>query len=74
MSFFKIQYGQSLLSTETDTAILQSFLVFIAFTNMIVKSKDIKLTPQTILYLYAKIIFGEELNDSSNISEKTIDD
>ena len=54
MSFFKIQYGLPLLSTETDTAILQ-------------------LAPQTILYLYAKIILGEELKDKNNPSKDTID-
>ncbi len=70
MSFFKIQYEQPLLSTETDMAILQSFLVFIAFTNMIIKSKDIKLAPQTILALYAKIILDDDIIRESNTNKE----
>lgn len=70
MSFFKIQYGQPLLSAETDMAILQSFLFFIAFTNMIIKSKDIKLAPQTILALYAKIILDEDIIKESASTNK----
>ncbi len=70
MSFFKIQYGKPLLSAETDLAILQSFLVFIAFTNMILKSKDVKLSPKTILYLYAKIIFYEDIIENPDTINK----
>ena len=51
-------------------AILQSFLVFIAFTNMIIKSKDIKLAPQTILALYAKIILDEDIIRESTTTNK----
>jgi hypothetical protein len=70
ISFFKIQYEQPLLSPEIDMAILQSFLVFIAFTNMIIKSKDIKLAPQTILALYAKIILDEDIIRESTTTNK----
>jgi len=65
MSFFKIQYEKPLLSIETDLAILQSFLVFIAFANMIVKSKDVSLAPQRILYIYSKIIFDDDIIDNN---------
>jgi len=58
MSFMKIQFAQPLFLQNTDLAILQSFLVFIAFTNMIMKSKDVLLAPKSILTVYLKIIFS----------------
>jgi hypothetical protein len=70
MSFLKIQYGQPVFPNDIDTAILQSFLVFIAFTNMFCKSKDVQLAPKLILRLYAKIILREEVNEKLHNSTK----
>ena len=67
MSFMKIQYTQPLFSKNTDLAILQSFLVFIAFTNMIMKSKDVLLAPKSLLIIYLKIIFSG-IEDNKDIT------
>ena len=56
MSFMKIQCAKPLFSENIDLALLQSFLVFIAFTNMVVKSKDVLLTPKSILAIYLKYL------------------
>jgi len=73
-SFYKIQYDKSLLHGDMDSAILQSFLVFIAFTNMIIKSKEVMLAPRDVLYLYAKIILSKntysKLDEITNPSNK----
>jgi len=72
MSFIKIQCNQPVFRNDIDLAILQSFLVFIAFTNMLLKSKDVQLAPKSILRLYAKIIFGDVIKEKSE--NCTIDD
>ncbi|MDR3273151.1 MAG: hypothetical protein LBT29_06705 [Flavobacteriaceae bacterium] len=59
-AFLKVQCGIPFFSIEIDIAILQSFLVFLAFSNMISKFQDVRFAPQAILILYAKIIFGDK--------------
>lgn len=62
-AFSKIQIGTPIFSNETDLAIQQSFLLFLAFSNMVAKSKDVILAPQAILSIYAKIAFGKDSDD-----------
>ena len=52
-NFIQIQYHSPLISTEIDNAILKSFIVFIAFSNMVAKSKEAKIDPKE---LFTKII------------------
>lgn len=60
-AFYKIQFEKSIFDdSEIDLAILQSFLVFLAFSNMIVKSKDVTLTAQSLLRIYLKIFFSKK--------------
>lgn len=59
-AFTKIQLGRPIFSNEVDLALLQSFLVFIAFSNMIAKSKEVILAPQAILSIYARIALGDD--------------
>lgn len=59
-SFYKIQYQESFFNIETDLAVMQSFVVFLAFSNMVSRSQDVSLAENTILSLYTKIIWGED--------------
>jgi uncharacterized membrane protein (DUF485 family) len=62
-AFSKIQIGIPIFSNETDLAIQQSFLLFLAFSNMVAKSKDVILAPQAILSIYANIALGKDSDD-----------
>lgn len=69
-AFSKIQIGTPIFNNETDLAIQQSFLLFLAFSNMVAKSKDVLLAPQAILNIYAKIAFSEDSDKEQNSIEK----
>ncbi|MBV4088413.1 hypothetical protein KSZ02_08460 [Bacteroides thetaiotaomicron] len=64
-AFLTIQYNTYLINANTDFAVLKSFLVFLAFTNMMKQSQNTKFAPESILTIYAKIIFGEESSKKS---------
>lgn len=68
-AFSKIQYSKPIFNAEIDLAVLQSFLVFIAFSNMITKSKDVNLAIDKILTLYFKIAFRDITNKNKEETE-----
>lgn len=68
-AFSKIQYGKPIFNVEIDLAVLQSFLVFIAFSNMVTKSKDVNLAIDKILVLYFKIAFKDIINKKKEETE-----
>ena len=47
--YLYIEEGIYLISEKMDAAILKAFLVYVAFTNMITKSKDIELNEKDLL-------------------------
>ncbi|EGK02431.1 hypothetical protein [Dysgonomonas gadei] len=47
--FLQVQYNESLITTDVDGAILKAFLVFIAFSNMVNKSKDVEIKAKPLL-------------------------
>lgn len=59
-AFTKTQLGRATFSNDIDIAVLQSFLVFLAFSNMVAKSKDVTLASQSILSIYARIALGKD--------------
>lgn len=48
-SFIHIQYSEVWISTGIDASIQKSFIVFIAFSTMMTKRKDIEISPQPLL-------------------------
>lgn len=47
--FMQIQYNEPLITSDIDGAILKAFIVFIAFSNMINKSKDVEIKTKPLL-------------------------
>ncbi len=47
--FMQIEYNESFITTSVDGAILKAFLVFIAFTNMVSKSKEVEVEAKPLL-------------------------
>lgn len=47
--FVQLQYTGSLMSEEIDSAILKAFLVFIACTNMVTKSREVDVEAKDLL-------------------------
>ncbi|HBN04862.1 MAG TPA: hypothetical protein DD434_03605, partial [Bacteroidales bacterium] len=45
----QIQYNEPLITINVDGAILKAFLVFIAFSNMVSKSKDVEIKAKPLL-------------------------
>lgn len=54
--YTQIQYHQPLITTDIDNSILKAFLVFIAFTNMRGKSKEVELDSKELLTKMIKLI------------------
>jgi len=54
--YTQIQYHQPLITTDIDSSILKAFLVFIAFTNMRGKSKEVELDSKELLTKMIKLI------------------
>lgn len=54
-ALYRTQYDKPFIE-ETDAPILQSFAIFLAFTNMMTKSKDTILKRHELLALFHKII------------------
>ena len=48
-NFILIQYNRPLISVGIDNAVLKSFLVFLAFSNMINKSKEVDMKAEALL-------------------------
>ena len=48
-NFILIQYNRPLISVGIDNAVLKSFLVFLAFSNMINKSKEVDMEAKSLL-------------------------
>lgn len=55
-NFVQIQYNTPLISIATDNAVLKSFLVFIAFSNMINKSGEVDIESKFLLNKILKLI------------------
>lgn len=58
MAYMKLQYGTPMLSEGIDNAIVTSFLVFIAYTNMVVNSKDVEMSSKELYSKMIKVLFG----------------
>lgn len=54
--FMQIQYNEPLITVNIDAAILKAFLVFIAYSNMISKSKDVEIKAKPLLDKIIKLI------------------
>ena len=52
----QIQYNEPLITTNIDSAILKAFLVFIAFSNMVNKSKDVEIKTKPLLDKMIRLI------------------
>lgn len=58
--FQQIEYDKYLISQEFDTAILKAFLVFMAFTNMRMKSKEIKIDAKELFIKTMKLFVHDK--------------
>lgn len=54
--FMQIQYDEPLITASIDGAILKAFLVFIAYSNMISKSKDVEVKTKPLLNKMIRLI------------------
>lgn len=54
--FMQIQYNEPLITIDIDSAILKAFLVFIAFSNMVNKSKDVEIKTKPLLSKMIRLI------------------
>lgn len=59
MGYKNIQYGIPVLSAQTDNAIVTSFLVFIAYTNMVVNSHEVEVSSKELYRMIIKVVSGE---------------
>ena len=55
-NFIQIQYNRPLITVAIDNAVLKSFLIFIAFSNMINKSNQVDIEAKTLLNKIIKLI------------------
>lgn len=60
--FMQIQYNEPLITTDIDSAILKAFLVFIAFSNMVNKSKNIEIKVKPLLSKMIRLITTHDEN------------
>lgn len=56
----QIQYNEPLITTNIDSAILKAFLVFIAFSNMVNKSKDVEIKTKPLLDKMIRLITAHD--------------
>ena len=61
-SYIYLQYKKFLISKEIDEAILKAFLVFIACTNMITKSRDVDMQAKVLLQKMFCLIIAQDDN------------
>lgn len=54
--FLQIHFNMPLINTEIDNAILNAFLVFIAYSNMRKKSEEIEIEPKPLLEKMLKLM------------------
>ncbi|OCW92308.1 hypothetical protein A9168_16595 [Macellibacteroides sp. HH-ZS] len=54
--YLQIQNNDSLITDSIDAAILKAFIVFLAFTNMVSKSRDVELDVKTLLDKMIRLI------------------
>ena len=55
-NFILIQYNKPLITVAIDNAVLKSFLVFLAFSNMINKSKEVDMEAKSLLGKIIRLI------------------
>ena len=58
--FIQLQYNGFLISKEIDAAILRAFLVFIACTNMISKSREVDVQAKELLKRMLCLMFAHD--------------
>lgn len=58
--FIQIQYKDYLIDKEIDGAILKAFLVFIAYSNMVVKSRDVDIQAKDLLKKMLELIITSD--------------
>lgn len=58
--FIQLQYTGSLMSEEIDSAILKAFLVFIACTNMVTKSREVDVEAKDLLKRMYNLIYAHD--------------
>ena len=61
-NFIQIQYNRPLITVAIDNAVLKSFLIFIAFSNMINKSNQVDIEAKTLLNKIIKLITSHYKN------------
>lgn len=54
--FMQIQYNEPLIKENIDSAVLKSFIVFIAFSNMVAKSKETEIEAKPLLTKMLQLI------------------
>lgn len=54
--FMQIQYNEPLIKENVDSAVLKSFIVFIAFSNMVAKSKETEIEAKPLLTKMLQLI------------------
>lgn len=54
--FMEIQYNEALISQDLDKAVLKAFLVFIAYSNMVGKSKEVEIKSKPLLDKIIRLI------------------
>ena len=61
-NFIQIQYNRPLITVAIDNAVLKSFLIFIAFSNMINKSNQLDIEAKILLNKIIKLITSHYKN------------
>lgn len=59
--FLLIQYDSYLISNDYDTAILKAFLVYIAYTNMLIKAKAMEIDAKELLQKTVKLFVHDRI-------------
>ena len=77
-NFIQIQYHSPLISIEIDNAILKSFLVFIACSNMLTKSKEVEVEAKELfvkiikLFIQGKQIKEDIMNNNNDENNRSL--
>ena len=56
----QLQYNGYFINKEIDGAILKAFLLFIAYTNMIVKSREVNVQAKDLLIRIVSLINAKD--------------
>lgn len=59
--FLLIQNDRYLISSDYDTALLKAFLVYIAYTNMLIKAKTAEIDPKELLQKTVKLFVHDRI-------------